>query len=139
MHEGCCIWMTARYIEEDSRRESDAPYSVKPPSVHTTGKRKTPSTQKAEWTFLTNHAHVLICAHEDHSIRTRDMAVRVGITERAVQRIISDLCEAGYLTRTREGRRNRYTVHSEKPLRHRVEAHCLLSGLLKTVENGDVA
>ena len=139
MHEGCCIWMTARYIEEDSRRESDAPYSVKPPSVHTTGKRKTPGTQKSEWTFLTNHAHVLICAHEDHSIRTRDMAVRVGITERAVQRIISDLCEAGYLTRTREGRRNRYTVHSEKPLRHRVEAHCLLSGLLKTVENGDVA
>ena len=139
MHEGCCIWMTARYIEEDSRRESDAPYSVKPPSVHTTGKRKTPGTQKSEWTFLTNHAHVLICAHEDHSIRTCDMAVRVGITERAVQRIISDLCEAGYLTRTREGRRNRYTVHSEKPLRHRVEAHCLLSGLLKTVENGDVA
>ncbi len=124
---------------EYSRRESDALYFVKPPLVHMTGKRKTPSTQKAEWTFLTNHTHVLICVHEDLSIRTRDMAARVGITERAVQRIISDLCEAGYLTRTREGRRNRYAVHSEKTLRHPVEAHCLLSGLLKTVENGDVA
>ena len=99
-----------------------------------TGKRKVPSKPKAEWTFLTNHTHVLICVHEDHSIRTRDMAVRVGITERAVQRIISDLCDAGYLTRTRNGRRNRYTVHSDKPLRHPVESHCLLSGLLKTVK-----
>ena len=89
---------------------------------------------RAEWTFLTNHSHVLICIHEDQRIRTRDIAARVGITERAVQRIISDLCEAGYLTRMREGRRNRYTVHAQTPLRHSVEAHCLLSGLLKTVE-----
>ena len=100
-----------------------------------TGRAKTPEMRKAEWTFLTNHAHVLICVHEDHSIRTRDIAVRVGITERAVQRIISDLCEAGYLTRTREGRRNHYSVHARKPLRHPVEAHCLLSSLLKTVED----
>ena len=99
-----------------------------------TEKRDTPSVSKAEWTFLTNHSHVLICIHEDPSIRTRDIAVRVGITERAVQRIISDLCEAGYVTRKREGRRNRYAVHAKKPLRHRVEAHCLLSGLLKTVK-----
>ena len=79
------------------------------------GKNTTPDGKEAAWTFLTNHAHVLICVHEDHSIRTRDMAVRVGITERAIQRIISDLCEAGYLTRIREGRRNRYEVHAEKP------------------------
>ena len=94
----------------------------------------TPNKTRAEWTFLTNHAHVLICVHEDSSIRTRDIAVRVGITERAVQRIISDLCEEGFLTRKREGRRNHYAVHAEKPLRHPVESHCLLSGLLKTVE-----
>ncbi|MFH1764314.1 MAG: winged helix-turn-helix domain-containing protein [Gemmatimonadota bacterium] len=98
-----------------------------------TGIRSTPHLDRAEWTFLTNHAHVLICVHEDPSIRTRDIAVRVGITERAVQRLISDLCEAGYVTRTREGRRNHYEVHSEKPLRHPVEAPCLLSGLLETV------
>jgi Mn-dependent DtxR family transcriptional regulator len=98
-----------------------------------TENRGTPPLGRAEWTFLTNHAHVLICVHEDPSIRTRDIAVRVGITERAVQRLISDLCHAGYVTRTREGRRNHYEVHAEEPLRHPVEAHCLLSGLLKTV------
>ncbi|MFC1661462.1 winged helix-turn-helix domain-containing protein [Gemmatimonadota bacterium] len=100
-----------------------------------TGSSKNQNKHSAGWTFLTNHAHILICIHEDRSIRTRDIAVRVGITERAVQRIISDLSDAGYLTRKRRGRRNRYTVHSEKPLRHPVEAHCLLSGLLKTVED----
>jgi len=97
--------------------------------------RNTGRRSKAEWTFLTNHTHVLICIHDDTSIRRRDIAVRVRITERAVQRIIFDLCEAGYLTRTREGRRNQYAVHADKPLRHPVEAHCLLSGLLKTVED----
>jgi len=96
-----------------------------------------PKGKRTEWTFLTNHAHVLICVDEDPSVRTRDIAVRVGITERAVQRIIADLCEEGYLTRTREGRRNHYSVHSEKSLRHPVEAHCLLSGLLKTVKETD--
>ena len=85
------------------------------------------------WTFLTNHAHVLICIQEDCSIRTRSIAERVGITERAVQHIISDLSTAGYLTRTREGRRNRYEVHPDRPLRHPVEAHCLLSSLLKAL------
>lgn len=88
----------------------------------------------SEWTFLTNHSHVLICVDEDPTARTRDIAVRVGITERAVQRIVAELCEAGYLTRTREGRRNRYAVHGEKPLRHSVEDHCRVSHLLKTVQ-----
>ena len=88
----------------------------------------------SDWTFFTNHAHVLISIHEDPSIRTRDIAARVGITERAVQRIITELCEAGYLTRSRDGRRNHYRVHADRPLRHPVEAHCLVSGLLRTVE-----
>jgi predicted ArsR family transcriptional regulator len=91
------------------------------------------------WTFLTNHSHVLICIHEDSTIRTRDIAERVGITERAVQRIISELSAAGYLSRTREGRRNRYEVCADQPLRHPVEAQCLLSSLLKTVEQSNAA
>jgi Mn-dependent DtxR family transcriptional regulator len=93
-----------------------------------------PGGGRGAWTFLTNHAHVLICIHGDHSIRTRDIAARVGITERAVQRIVSELSDAGYLSRTREGRRNRYEIHAERPLRHPVEAHCALAGLLKTVD-----
>ena len=93
-----------------------------------------PGGKRGAWTFLTNHAHVLICIHEDPSIRTRDIAARVGITERAVQRIVADLCDNEYLTRTRVGRRNHYAVHADHPLRHPVEAHCLLASLLKTVE-----
>jgi DNA-binding Lrp family transcriptional regulator len=87
---------------------------------------------------LTNHAHVLICIQDDFSIRTREIAARVGITERAVQRIITDLCQAGYLTRMRDGRRNRYRIHANRPLRHPVEAHCLVSELLRTVEETEV-
>lgn len=75
----------------------------------------------AEWTFLTNHAHALICIARDPGIRLRDVAEHVGVTERAAQRIVSDLVEAGYLDRLREGRRNTYRVRSERPLRHPVE------------------
>ena len=88
---------------------------------------------------MTNHAHVLICIQEDHSIRTRSVAERVGITERAVQHIISDLPAGRYLTRTREGRRNRYEIHADRSLRHPVEVRCLLSSLLKTVDKSLVS
>ena len=91
------------------------------------------------WTFLTNHSHVLICIAEDRSARTRDIAARVGITERAVQRIVSELCDAGYVTKVRQGRRNRYTVHLDRPLRHPVEDHCTASELLETVRRPPVA
>lgn len=73
------------------------------------------------WTFLTNHAHVLLRVSRDPGIRIRDLADDVGITERAAQRIIADLVEAGYLTRTRTGRRNIYQLRPELPLRHPLE------------------
>lgn len=75
----------------------------------------------SHWTFLTNHTHVLICLAKDSSLRVRDIAERVGITERAVLRIIEDLVESGALVRTRDGRRNVYEVNLEIPLRHPVE------------------
>jgi len=71
--------------------------------------------------FLTNHAHVLLCVARDAGIRHRDLAEQVGITERAAQRIVADLVEAGYLERTRVGRRNTYQLHTELPLRHPLE------------------
>ena len=86
------------------------------------------------WTYLTNHSHVLICLVEDQEYRLRDVAERVGITERAVFRIIADLEEAGVITRHREGRRNHYEVHGEQPLRHTIEAHCAVSDLLALVK-----
>lgn len=85
------------------------------------------------WTFLTNHAHVLLCISSDHSMRLREVAERVGITERAAQRIIRDLCDAGYLTRTRVGRRNHYEVNEELPLRHPVESARQVGALLELI------
>ena len=68
------------------------------------------------WSFLTNHAQVLICIARDPGIRLRQIAETVGITERATHRIVSELVEEGYLSREREGRRNTYTIHSQLPL-----------------------
>lgn len=72
----------------------------------------------AQWAFLTNHAHVLLCVARDPDTRLRHIAECVGITERATHRIISELVDAGYLTRHRLGRRSFYEVHPELPLRH---------------------
>jgi len=69
------------------------------------------------WNFLTNHAHVLLCVWEDPEARVRDIATRVGITERAVQRILQELESDAYLIRERVGRRNRYRVRGDRPLR----------------------
>ncbi|MEN8180920.1 MAG: winged helix-turn-helix domain-containing protein [Myxococcota bacterium] len=88
---------------------------------------------KGEWTFLTNHAHVLICIVDAPEARMRDIAERVAITERAVQRIIGDLEEAGYVQRVRTGRRNRYKVRKSLPLRHPVEKHQRVSALLRLI------
>ena len=75
----------------------------------------------AEWTFLTNHAHALVCIARDPGLRLRDVAEQVGVTERAAQRIVSELVDAGYMERIREGRRNSYRVRPERPLRHPLE------------------
>ena len=72
----------------------------------------------SRWTFLTNHAHVLLCIAEDPGLRLRDVAERLGITERAAQRIVSDLVEAGYVDREKVGRRNVYRVNDDLPMRH---------------------
>jgi DNA-binding transcriptional ArsR family regulator len=78
--------------------------------------------ESPDWTFLSNHAHVLVCIAQDPDVRVAEIARRVGIGERAVHRILRDLEEAGYATRAREGRRNRYAVHLDRPLRHPLEA-----------------
>jgi len=74
------------------------------------------------WTFLTNHSHVLISLTRDPDLRLRDLAELVGITERAVQTILRDLEAGGYISRRRVGRRNRYDVHPDRPMRHPVES-----------------
>ncbi len=93
-----------------SRRKSTAPPAPQAPPA------------KA-WTFLSNHAHVLICLAAAPELRLREVAARVGITERAVQTILADLESEGLVTRRRDGRCNRYVLHLDQPLRHAVESH----------------
>jgi DNA-binding transcriptional ArsR family regulator len=86
-----------------------------------------------DWTFLTNHAHVLLCVARDPGVRLRDVAEAVGITERAAQRIVAELVEAGYLERERDGRRNRYRLHPELPLRHPLERDHAIGEVLRVL------
>lgn len=91
-----------------------------------------------DWTFLTNHAHVLFCLAQDPEIRLRDVADRVGITERAVQRIVTELETGTYITRQRNGRRNSYIVHKQLFLRHPIESHCSVAELLHLILSENV-
>jgi DNA-binding Lrp family transcriptional regulator len=74
------------------------------------------SNERPTWSFLTNHALVLLCIARDPGIRLREIGDTVGITERAAHRIVNELAAAGYVSRTRSGRRNSYTVHADLPL-----------------------
>ena len=82
----------------------------------------TSSTEVPAWTFLTNHAHVLLCIAQNPEVRLAEMARLVGIGERAVHSIVNDLVESGYVTRTKQGRNNVYEVNLDRPLRHPLEA-----------------
>lgn len=86
-------------------------------------RRKPAPAPVKSWTFLSNHAHVLICLAVAPEMRLREIAARVGITDRAVQTILVDLEAEGLLTRKREGRCNHYSLHLDQPLRHPVESH----------------
>jgi hypothetical protein len=89
------------------------------------------------WTFLTNHAQVLVCIAHDPGVRLRDIGERIGITERAAHRIVVELAAAGYITRRRNGRRNQYTINAQLPLpdpiAHEQNVAGLIAGLLLAV------
>ena len=87
------------------------------------------------WTFLSNHAQVLLCIAKNPAITTREIGQRVGITERAAQKIIQDLEQAGYLVRHREGRRNRYELFLDRPLRHPAQKGLTIRDLLEMLDD----
>ena len=89
--------------------------------------------EATKWTFLTNHSHVLILLAQDSEMVLRQVAQKIGITERAVQRIIADLEDGGFVVRERIGRRNRYQINTHAPLRHPIEAHRTIGDLLNLV------
>jgi predicted transcriptional regulator len=83
------------------------------------------------WTFLTNHAQVLVCIAHDPGVRLRDIGEHVGITERAAHRIVTELTAAGYITRQRNGRRNQYTINAHLPLPDPIAREQNVAGLLE--------
>ena len=89
-----------------------------------------PEPAEPSWTFLSNHAHVLLCVAQDPDLTIRALSDQIGITERAVQRILSELQQAGYVDKRRSGRRNRYVVDGDRPLRHPLEAHQKIGALI---------
>ena len=91
-----------------------------------------------DWTFFSNYGHVLVCLARNREARLRDVAAQVGITERAVQKIVRDMQDAGILTVTKHGRCNRYRINRRKSLRHSLESHCTVGKLL-TLINRPVA
>lgn len=91
---------------------------------------------RSGWTFLSNHGHVLLAVGQDPTARVRDLADRVGITERSAQQILNDLVDDGYVLRTRTGRRNSYALSSGKPFRHPLEAGQSVDGLLALFGGG---
>jgi hypothetical protein len=92
-----------------------------------------PETVASGWDFLTNHAHVLLCVAKDPGIRLRDIAAAVGITERGAHKILTELVDEGYVLRERHGRRNRYKVKPELPLRHPLVHDREIGDLLKVL------
>lgn len=95
----------------------------------------TESTQT--WTFLTNHAHVLFAISQNPDIRIRYIASLVGITERAVVRIVGELAEAGFIKIDKIGRQNQYSVTSDVPLRHPLEQHRSVNDLLEMLSKNE--
>ena len=88
---------------------------------------------RPDWTFLSNHAHVLVCLDRDPEARLRDIATEVGVTERTANTIVGDLVEAGVLTVTKVGRRNQYRIDRSARLRHPLEATKTVGDLLRGV------
>lgn len=89
--------------------------------------------ESSHWTFFSNHAHVLLCLDSPEDKVLRDVAVEVGITERAVQNIVADLESGGVITRYKEGRCNRYKINRKVKLRHAIESHRSVGDLLDLI------
>jgi DNA-binding MarR family transcriptional regulator len=92
------------------------------------------SENNHSWRFLSNHTQVLLCIARDPDVRFRDLALLVGVTERAAQRIVADLIEAGYVEREKVGRRNRYHLNTDIKMRHAAQANLEVGELLHLLE-----
>jgi len=101
------------------------------------GAVRTSERMMGDWTFFSNYGHVLVCLSRNNEARLRDVAFEVGITERAVQKIVRDMQDAGFITVSKHGRCNRYQLNKRKSLRHGLESHCNVGKLLALVTRPD--
>lgn len=117
-------------LKKSRSSRTRSPESTAQPAA---GDASAPKESGSRWTFLTNHSHVLILLQAEPELVLREVATRVGITERAVQRVVQDLEEGGFIRRERVGRHNRYEVLADIPLRHPIESHRNIGDLLKMI------
>ncbi len=99
-----------------------------------TGPQPNQASTSSNWAFLTNHLHVILCLHRKEETTVRNLAVRIGITERSVQRILNELVDSGVITRERDGRRNTYKIDYEYRLRHKLERTHSIGELLELLK-----
>ena len=97
--------------------------------------KSTSADKSPGWSFLTSHARVLQAVAADPTIRLRDIAAKVGITERRAAQIVGELERAGYLAKARDGRRNRYQIHEDLSLRHPSHQHRTLRELIRFLDH----
>lgn len=116
---------TAKPAKKQVLSTAELPDSAASPAPNRPGFRR--------WTFLTNHSHVLILLNTEPDLVLREIAARVGITERAIQQILSDLENEGFIEREKIGRRNHYRVKLDHYLRHPIESHCKIADLLSLI------
>lgn len=127
------------------RAANPPPNTAKPPKKLVLSANKSPEfaasparnrpESRHRWTFLTNHSHVLILLNTEPDLVLREIAARVGITERAIQQILTDLENEGFIEREKIGRRNHYRVKPDHYLRHPIESHCKIADLLSLIVN----
>ena len=108
--------------------------AIKSPEAEASSARSRPEPRH-RWTFLTNHSHVLILLNTEPDLVLREIAARVGITERAIQQILTDLEAEDFIEREKIGRRNHYRVKPDHYLRHPIESHCKVADLLSLIVN----
>lgn len=124
--------MTGSVPAESPQRSPRSEPSVAAPKRSQSATKSAPENAH-RWTFLTNHAHVLVLLHLQPGLVLREVALQVGITERAVQRIVQDLEVGGFIRREKIGRQNHYEVLMDRPLRHPIEAHRKIGDLLALI------
>jgi predicted transcriptional regulator len=94
-----------------------------------------PTDSSKSWTVFTNHAHVMILLSQDPKMVLREVALKIGITERAVQKIVADLQESGFIIKEKRGRSNHYKLIFDKPLRHPIEAHKKVKEVIQLINS----